>query len=256
MTVRNNDLTIHSYWDIEEEEIRFPKNENYAERFYELLKDSIQLRLRSDVPIGSCLSGGLDSSSIVCVTNQLILDGQSIDRKLVGERQKTFSSCFQNPLYDERKYIEKVIERTNAEKNYVFPQPEYLLEEMPMLIWHQEEPFGSTSIYAQWEVMKRAKDRGVIVLLDGQGGDELLAGYLPCFFLQFAELLKRTHFRQFIEESKGFKERNGFSLSYFTKGMIAALLPPHVKQWIWTVSRKGVEWSESNFQKRYLRSIF
>jgi len=109
---------FRSYWDIEPKEVHFSRDEDYAQRFRELLEDSIRLRLRSDVPIGTCLSGGLDSSSIVCLANKLMFDGQSIDPKLVGERQKTFSSCFENHAYDERKFIELVIGRTGAEKNY------------------------------------------------------------------------------------------------------------------------------------------
>lgn len=109
-------MTVQSYWDIEPEEIHFAGKDDYSDRFYELLEDSIRLRLRSDVPIGSCLSGGLDSSSIVCLANRLMFDRQMIDPKLVGKKQKTFSSCYENPIYDERNFIEKVIRKTGAEK--------------------------------------------------------------------------------------------------------------------------------------------
>ncbi len=94
-----------------------------------MFQDSIRLRLRSDVAIGTCLSGGLDSSSIVCLANRLMFDGETIDPILVGERQKTFSSCFEDLTYDERKFIEKVIAHTGAEKNYVFPKVKCLFEE-------------------------------------------------------------------------------------------------------------------------------
>lgn len=87
-------MTVKSYWDIEPKEVRLAKESDYVEQFYELLEDSIRLRLRSDVPIGTCLSGGLDSSSIVCLANKLMFDGKNIDPILVGEKQKTFSSCF------------------------------------------------------------------------------------------------------------------------------------------------------------------
>ena len=201
--VEADKLTINSYWDIEAKEIRFARDRDYVERFYELLQDSIRLRLRTDVPIGTCLSGGLDSSSIVCLANRLMFDGQSIDPRLVGERQKTFSSCFEDPSYDERKFIELVIDQTGAEKNYVFPKAEDLFNELPKLIWHQEEPFGSTSIFAQWNVMQLVKERGVTVLLDGQGGDELLAGYLPSFYFLLSQAWKRWEIRGLIIQVHG-----------------------------------------------------
>ena len=182
LLIENNGLTTKPYWDIEPNEAHFVQEDDYTASFYELLEDSIRLRLRTDVPIGTCLSGGLDSSSIVCLANRLMFNGQSIDPRLVGERQKTFSSCFEDPVYDERKFIELVIDRTGAEKNYVFPQAEALFEDLTKLIWHQDEPFGSITIYAHWNVIRLARKRGVTVLLNGQGADELLAGYLPSFY--------------------------------------------------------------------------
>jgi asparagine synthase (glutamine-hydrolysing) len=251
LLLEGKQLIVRSYWDIEGKEIRFVREEDYGERFYELLQDAIRLRLRSDVPIGTCLSGGLDSSAIVCLANKLIFDGQAINRELVGERQKTFSSCFENIAYDERSFIETVINQTGAEKNYVFPQPENVFEDLAQITWHQDEPFGSTSIYAQWNVMRAAKERGVTVLLDGQGADELLAGYTPSFYVLFAELLKGAHFGQFVKAIKGFKNRQGCFPS--RERMFAALIPSWAKHWAWQVMKEGIEWSEEGFRKRYLR---
>lgn len=248
-----NRLTIHSYWDIGTEEIRFSRESDYAEQFYELLQDSIRLRLRSDVPIGSCLSGGLDSSSIVCLANRLLLDGQHIDPRLVGERQKTFSSCFEDPSYDERRYIEFVIHQTGAERNYVFPKAENLLDELAGLIWHQDEPFGSTSIYAQWNVMRRAKERGVIVLLDGQGGDELLAGYPPSFYFLFSQAVKRGDLRYLAKEIKRLRRNHMILPDQFVMRMLAAILPNWIKPFGYKWLKGKVEWAEERFQKRYLR---
>src|SRR4030042_721227 len=200
LLVEADKLAVQTYWDIEVKEVRFPHDSDYIERFYELLKDSIRLRLRSDVPIGSCLSGGLDSSSILCLANQLMFDGRHIDPRLVGERQKTFSSCFEGPTYDERKFIELVTHQTGAEKNYVFPKAENLLKDLSMLIWQQEEPFGSTSIYAQWNVMRLSKKRQVTVLLDGQGGDELLAGYPTSFYFLVRQILKSGNMKHLFKE--------------------------------------------------------
>jgi asparagine synthase (glutamine-hydrolysing) len=174
-------LRIQRWWDIEVnpalDDDCLTEDRQLAQ-FRGLLTDAVRLRLRSDVPIGTCLSGGLDSSSIVCLANHLMLEEGAVPRELVGERQKTFSACFDDPAIDERPYIQQVIEHTGAESNQVFPQGGGgLWEDLERLVWHQEEPFGSTSIYSQWSVMRLAQQCGVTVLLDGQGGDELLAGY-------------------------------------------------------------------------------
>lgn len=173
-------LKVWRYWDLDPyKEIRLSNDTAYAERFLELLTDAIRIRLRSDVPIGSSLSGGLDSSTIVCL----------IAKELRGGIQKTFSARFHDPHYDEGKHIQKVIEWANVEGHMVYPDPARLPEEIEALTWHQEQPFFSSSIYAQWNVMRLAKEQGVTVLLDGQGGDETLAGYHFYFGPYFRELL-------------------------------------------------------------------
>lgn len=173
-------LTTQRWWDIQ---VNTALNGQAGQpdasaQFKELLVDAVRLRLRSDVPVGTCLSGGLDSSSIVSIANHLLLKEQAVSREWVSNQQKTFSACFNDPALDERPYIQQIINHTGAESNRVFPQGQNgLWAELKQLIWHQEEPFGSTSIYSQWNVMRLARQRGVTVLLDGQGGDELLAGY-------------------------------------------------------------------------------
>jgi asparagine synthase (glutamine-hydrolysing) len=142
-----------------------------AVQFHELLTDSVRLRLRADVPVGSCLSGGLDSSSIVCATHRLLC------AQAAACAHKTFSACSEIKRFDEREYIEKVVAATGVESHYVFPSLKDLFAELDRLIWHQDEPFASTSIYAQWGVFKLAAEANIKVMLDGQGADELLCGY-------------------------------------------------------------------------------
>jgi len=247
LLVESNGLTVRPYWDIEARELHFSREEDYAERFLELLEDSIRLRLRSDVPIGTCLSGGLDSSSIVCLANRLMFDGQTVDPKLIGEKQKAFSSCFEDHSYDERNYIEIVLGQTGAEKNYVFPEGERLDQDLSKLVWFQDEPFGSTSIYAQWEVMKLAKERGVAVLLDGQGGDELLGGYLPAFYHLFYGMMRHGRFGHLLKEVRGFRKYHGrmreTSLSHWGSSRFLK----------WTGKR--VAWAEESFQRKFYRKF-
>ena len=171
----------------------------YADEFLELFKDAVRIRLRSDVPVGSCLSGGLDSSAIVCTINRF-LEGDGYGREVIGERQKTFSACYELSACDERQFIREVVNTTKVDAHYIFPSGEKLWEEMDDLVWHQEEPFGSTSIYAQWNVMRLARENNVPVLLDGQGADEMLAGYHTYFNPYLAHLLSAGRFNSFWRE--------------------------------------------------------
>jgi len=255
LLIEAHHLTVKTHWDIEPQTVRFPRNEDYDERFYELLQDSVRLRLRSDVPIGTCLSGGLDSSSIVCLVNKLMFDGHAINAKLIGERQKTFSSCFENPAYDERKFIELVIRKTGAEKNYAFPKGESLYKDLPRLIWQQDEPFGSTSIYAQWNVMKLAREQGVTVLLDGQGGDELLAGYFPSFYYLFSQMLRNGQFKDLIKEGKGLLKYHRDTMNQSISGIFTVMASNRIKPLFRKWMGKGMEWAEEGFQKKYFRSF-
>jgi asparagine synthase (glutamine-hydrolysing) len=146
------------------------------------------------------LSGGLDSSSIVTTVDLIA----PIEKRSVQAQLKTFSSCFEDPRFDEREYIEEVLKKTQAEPNYVFPQPNEFLAEIDNLLWHQEEPFRGSGIYAQWCVMRRARERGAIVMLDGQGGDELLCGYRKFHIFYLTELFKRRRLIRLLSETSSF----------------------------------------------------
>ena len=182
LKIKDDHITDDTYWALPDTSVELPSPAVPVEAFQEVLFDAVRIRLRSDVPVGSCLSGGLDSSSIVCVVQK--------DRGQ-GEPFHTFSSCFDNPTYDERPYIQSVVERTGVRAHFVFPDPEELHAHVTSLIRAQEEPFGSTSIFAQWNVMGLAKQQGGKVLLDGQGADELLGGYPSLFGTYYAELFSK-----------------------------------------------------------------
>jgi len=157
--------------------------EDAAETFRARFTDAVGLRLRADVPVGSCLSGGLDSSSIVCVANRLLRA-----RNAHGAH-RTFSSASDVARFDERRHAEDVIAATGVEGHFVVPDADGLFTALDALVWHQDEPFGSSSIYAQWCVFRLAAGNGVKVMLDGQGADELLAGYTGFIGPQLSGLL-------------------------------------------------------------------
>ena len=213
LILRQGEITIEKYWDLNaDNEISDESDEFYARRFYELFEDSVRIHLRSDVPIGTCLSGGLDSSSIVCVANGLLFNDKGDSDGDVKDHQKTFSSCFEDLRFDERKYIYKVLEKTGAEQNFVFPSADGLINDIEDIIWHQDEPIHVMTIFAQWNVMRLARERGVIVLLDGQGGDELLAGYPPYYGANFEELARKMAFAGLIKERIMYAQNRGYSI--------------------------------------------
>ena len=175
---------LRRYWDVTPSHAleASPTDEARAiERFRELFEDAVRVRLRADVPIGTCLSGGVDSSSIVVTANHLMFEelagDQVIDRALTGDRQRCFSACFDDPRFDERKFIDPVIGKTGASSYRVFPSGQKLWDELPALVATMDEPFHSTSQYSQYNVMRLVREHGVTVTLDGQGADEQLAGY-------------------------------------------------------------------------------
>ena len=177
-----NSLKTWRYWDLDPEaEVRMASDQAYAEKMLELLSDSVRMRLRSDVQLGSSLSGGLDSSTLVCL----------LARELGGNPPKTFSARFADARYDEGRHISRIIEWTGVQNHSVYPDPRRLPEEIECVTWHQDLPFLSTSVYAQWNVMRLALQEGVTVLLDGQGADETLAGYHPYFGSYYRELLRK-----------------------------------------------------------------
>ena len=199
-------LTLQRYYTLPYTTTSGPSDEATIERlgddYRALLTDAVRLRLRTDVPLGSCLSGGLDSSSIVCAMSRLL--AASTDG---AAEQRTFTAAYDDPACDERRFAQAVVAATGVDAHYTFPQAEALWEELLRLTWHQDEPFGSTSIYAQWCVMRAAHDAGVTVMLDGQGGDELFAGYLTYYPILLKELLRRGRFLEFRTELEASAQR-------------------------------------------------
>ncbi len=168
-----------------------------SKQFRELLENSIKLRLRADVDVGSCLSGGLDSSSIVCLANKFLREQH------VNNRQKTFSACSAVNRFDERAFVEIVVQATAVDAHYVYPSLDHVFEECLDTVWHQDEPFTSTSMMAQWLVFKKVKEKNVKVMLDGQGADEQLAGYHGFFGNRFYDLFCSLRWKTLSNEMKG-----------------------------------------------------
>ena len=197
----------------------------------EKLTDAVRLRLRADVPIGTCLSGGLDSSAIVVLTSQLLQHDHGIPAHLIGSQQKTFTAAYEDPAADERYFAAQVVQRANAAWHLTFPSAEKLQAELEAFIWHHDEPPITTSMYAQWDVMRLARQHGVKVLLDGQGADELLAGYLP-FDVYLAQALVGGRWRTFWSEAQAVSRVGSRPTAQVLGRLAARLLPQAWQAWL------------------------
>ena len=206
------------YW--EPRAIEVPHDRARAiERFRELLFDSVRIRLRSDVPVGSSLSGGIDSSSIVSTINA--------QKSVQWVHQKTFSARFHSKAHDEGKFIKVVTHRVEAETHEVWVEPEQFIDAFERLQYHQEEPMASASPFAQWLVMGLAKENGTTVLLDGQGADEILAGSDQAHGMFLAHWLRRGRLDKVAREVaaygrryRGIREPAMYSAYYLLPGTL------------------------------------
>lgn len=167
------------YWKINPDnrlEISFG---DAAKQMRELFLESVELHLRSDVTVGAALSGGIDSSAIVCAIRRLKPDSDL----------HTFTYIADEADLSEEKWADTVGKAVGATMHKVSPSAEDLINDLDSLIHSQGEPFGSTSIYAQYRVFGLAKDVGIKVMLDGQGADEMLAGYSGYAGARLADLV-------------------------------------------------------------------
>lgn len=203
VNLTNNFFEKKKYYDLNYtdkfEKFDEKKSKHYIEEIREKIMNAVNLRLRSDVAIGSCLSGGIDSSTIVCVVNLLMKD-HKIEQ--VGDLQKVFTASYPGTSIDETNWAEIVVKGTKTDWYQTFPDSKSLLDDLEKLVYVQDVPFGSTSIYSQYRVMKLASENNVKVLLDGQGGDELFTGYT--YFLRpfYNELIRYRDFVDLINEYK------------------------------------------------------
>lgn len=166
LTVSPERLSIQSYWSLDpHREVRFGSDQDYAEAFREHLREAVRCRLRSAFPVGSMLSGGLDSSSITCMARDL-------PAKNWDGRLHTFSAIFDDvPECDERPFIDAVLAQGRLDAHYVHPDRIGPLNDVDRVLWHEDEPFSAPNLFMHWALYDEAHRHGIRVLLDGFDGD-------------------------------------------------------------------------------------
>ena len=185
--------------------------EQAVHEYRKLFLEVIALHLRSDVPLGSCLSGGMDSSAVVGSVAKLL------SLQTSAKRQEVFHCTYPFPGCDESVHAKAVVAQADADAHFLSPNAEELFSAqngyhdlLSRLVWHQDEPLNNASIFSQYCVFRSAAESGIKVLLDGQGGDEQLASY-PQFFGPFLlSLLRRFRFAEAIHEASRLNETHGW----------------------------------------------
>ena len=213
--LRKNTFQIKRYYDIKKYEINLDEDKSIS-IYKSKLNDSIALRLRSDVKVGTCLSGGLDSSSIAAIASNMYR--KNLNEKFIAIHAKSSENDS-----DESFFAKEVATSCNLDLKIVEPTKDEFVNSINDVIYTQEEPFGGPSIFMQYFVMKKAKEIGCTVLLDGQGGDETLVGYeryYPSYLMSlgFFNLIKE--FFNSSKNSKLSKKQLFAYFVYFTKAKI------------------------------------
>ncbi len=178
MTVTPGEVKVYRWWNTLDHLVTPPPSlAGQAERFRELFTDACRLRMRSDVTIGTCLSGGLDSSAIVCTLTHIAGRGIGTAERLAEDWQRAFIVTFPDTPVDERAFADAVVQQTGVRPTYITPTPADFERHVHDVVYHVEG-LDAGLLIQLWALYREVRNAGVVVTLDGHGGDELLGGYV------------------------------------------------------------------------------
>lgn len=200
-----------------------------VDEFRALFEDSVRLRLRSDVAVGTCLSGGLDSSAVVATATAILNAPRRPGSADASGHERAprlaFHVRFPEQGVDESRYADLVARQSGLELVYRSPTMSAVVETILPVLRAQGEPFAGSSVFAQFALMQAAHSRDVKVLLDGQGGDEVLAGYLPFLGYRSAGLIRAGHVLDVPRELRAQVRFGSVGPAAALRAAIRALMP-------------------------------
>ena len=222
------DMTIvyEEYWNIKNNQVKNLtdlKMEDIVNKVDELINEAIKYRLISDVPVGTSLSGGIDSSLVAALAN-----------KYHDNKFTSVSAIFEGEEIDESKFSKLIVKENNLKGVFTSPNSDEVINQLDKILEIQGEPIGSMSPLVQYFVMKEAKKNNLTVMLDGQGADELFAGYTHYIDTYFKELSGNLHWRKLYRKYKehmAFSEReikHKILIKIIFKGVLEKILPQKI----------------------------
>ena len=199
----NGSVEIYRYWDIDTQTTLSVSKSDAIDRFRHLFMESLDLHMRSDVEVGGCLSGGLDSSAIASV----------IGTKYPQTSFKTFTVYYEGAdAVDERPWVSEVLKKyPHLDPYYFTPTDDDIRNNFEKAIYHADVPLAGSSPISQYFVMQLAASQGIKVLLDGQGSDEMLGGYMHSFYRLLGDQFKNFRFGRAMKELNSHSQRQEFS---------------------------------------------
>ena len=227
LDLSNGQPVTWRYWTLEPSPDPSLSDQTRIEQLRDLLTRATRSHLISDVRVGSCLSGGLDSSTIACMVGMLQREQPEAVRS-VGSNFATFTACWEQRELDEREYARAAAGAAGSAPHLVFPTPEDFWDNFACMAWHQDMPFSTVSFYAQWRVMRAAREAGVKVLLDGQGGDEVFGGYAKFRYAYLASLVRGARLATLARETAGMLRQGDRYLLDLRQGY--RYLPPALRR--------------------------
>ena len=187
------------YWDLQ-----IPENKKKNNNWYDYLKESIKIRLRSDAPLGVMVSGGVDSTLLI---NEICKYGQYTG-KFSADKVNTFTSCYdRNSIHDETYFAHLVNESCGCNEHLIYPGDEDMLSTYQKMIWHFED-FAPFSTLGSFMTLRNVSETGVKVIINGQGGDESMLGYERYYVAYLWQILKQSPskfiktYRKIVKSSK------------------------------------------------------
>lgn len=210
------------YWMLPQRTPEFASLDDAARVFRGVLEYSVGTHMRSDVSVGACLSGGLDSTAIVALSAPMMPPDVLF---------RTVSFISPDPLQSEAPFVELAKEAIPIQSETVFLTAADVAKDIEQLVWSQDVPFGSLSIYAQYGVFRRAKASGLTVMLDGQGSDELLGGYNAAVSAAIAERIAAGHVGRALTLARAFSPLGTRAYSRTLLSAVGRFVPPGMAPW-------------------------
>lgn len=198
--LKNHTYTVSKYYDIDFKKNNIDINQS-IDNYRQELQRAIDLRLRSDVKVGTCLSGGLDSSSIAAIASEKYQVNSS-------QRFAAIHAKSSEEATDESYYAQLAADKTDLDLNIIEPTQDDFIKNIDEVVYTQEEPFGRPSIFMQYFVMRKAKEIGCTVMLDGQGGDETLLGYEVYYPSIYIDVFRKHGLFRVLKEIKSSNKNN------------------------------------------------